>query len=153
MTTFPDAILAALLNTRSYAQTTTEKRRASSFFLGDRAMFTSPRGAPRSKLLPFFRQLRIESIESPRLLASDVSPWHNPDNALDVTGDSLVTAGDIILVQNYLEAIGPGPVPVGAPVQPPYYDTDGDGFVTNLDKNLVEEYFTHPPCGAVQNPK
>ncbi len=63
--------------------------------------------------------------------------WHNSNMAFDVTGDSLVTARDALLVINYLNTIGPGAVPSNSQPVNGYLDTSGDNSVTARDALLV----------------
>jgi hypothetical protein len=65
--------------------------------------------------------------------------WHNSVRALDVGDpfgtavDNVVSPSDALLIINFLNAFGPGPVPENA-VGPPYYDTtDGAGLPTGDD--------------------
>lgn len=116
-------------------------------------MFFSTRGARNIRLRPFFRRLYIEHVEARQLLAALVgdSPWQNPVEPLDVTGDGYVSAEDAILLRHFLQEFGPGPVPEDATAAPPYYDTNGDGAVTGDDQELVEASFAPLPCGIYQN--
>ena len=76
-------------------------------------------------------------------------PWFNANNPFDVDGYEppiivdvaavLVTANDALLIINYLNAFGAGPVPVFAS-GPPYYDTNGDFFVAAADALDVINY-------------
>jgi hypothetical protein len=61
--------------------------------------------------------------------------WQNPVNPLDVDNDTFVSPIDAVLVINFLNSFGSGPVPVGNP--PPYLDVDGDNFVSPIDAVLV----------------
>ncbi|MEM9644200.1 MAG: dockerin type I domain-containing protein, partial [Planctomycetota bacterium] len=68
------------------------------------------------------------------VLAND-QPFHNEDNPHDVNGDNEVTAQDALLIINYLNVHGPGPVGEGDPAIG--YDVNGDGLVTALAVLLV----------------
>ncbi|WP_153557365.1 dockerin type I domain-containing protein [Roseimaritima sediminicola] len=65
-------------------------------------------------------------------------PFHNPVEPLDVDGIDGIAPRDVLLIINYLNQHGPGPIEKpnvsGAPV---YYDVNGDGWVTPLDALLV----------------
>jgi hypothetical protein len=63
--------------------------------------------------------------------------WQNPATAADVDGDGRVTAQDVLLVINYINSSGRGPLPAVPAVPPPYLDVNGDGYVTPLDVLLV----------------
>ncbi len=60
---------------------------------------------------------------------------HNSDVPEDVSGEGAVSPLDALLIINYLNSTGPGPVPVGS--SPPYLDVNADGFVTAIDALLV----------------
>ncbi len=82
---------------------------------------------------PFTDQLDVDLtvLENPL-------PFHNPDYPLDVDGNGSLDPSDVLLIINYLNQHGPGPIEQdnvsGAPV---YYDVNGDGMVTPLDALLV----------------
>jgi hypothetical protein len=71
------------------------------------------------------------------------SPWQNPCNPLDVSGNNSVERSDISRLQIHLWHYGPHPVPSDAIADRPFWDVNGDGFVTNLDQGLVAA-FLHP---------
>jgi hypothetical protein len=62
-------------------------------------------------------------------------PFHNDNNPEDVNGDGDVTARDALVIINYLNTYGPGPVGEGDPAFG--YDVNNDGLVTSLDALLV----------------
>jgi hypothetical protein len=66
------------------------------------------------------------------------SPWHNPVNPYDVDGQNGVTALDVLLLINYLNA-NPGntSLPSTSITPPPYYDVNNDGLITPLDVLMV----------------
>ena len=66
----------------------------------------------------------------------NTTPWHNPTTPLDVTGDSLVTARDALLIINYLNTKGPGSVPNTTPSDG-FVDTTGDNSVSARDVLLI----------------
>jgi Bacterial Ig domain/Dockerin type I domain len=84
-------------------------------------------------------------------------PWHNTENALDVTHDGHVVAADVLLIISYLNASGPNPVPANAAVGPPYYDVTGDDHVAPNDALAVINYINafgiegEAPSARVQN--
>ncbi len=63
------------------------------------------------------------------------TPFHNDENPYDVDRSGRVTSLDALLVINYLNTYGPGPVGQGDPGFG--YDVNGDGFVTALDALLI----------------
>ncbi len=62
-------------------------------------------------------------------------PWQNPSNPTDTNNDGSVTPLDALLIINYLNSAGSGPVPTGDPF--PFYDVNGDNFVSPVDVLLV----------------
>ncbi len=74
----------------------------------------------------------------------DASFGQNPHNHLDVNDDTFVTAIDALLVINYLNLVGSGPMPG---VIPPYLDTSGDGVVAAQDAVLVINEINRPVFG------
>ena len=77
---------------------------------------------------PLSQTFVIEVLENP-------SPYHNDDSPFDVDGNGIVSAHDALLIINYLNTYGPGPVGSGDPGFG--YDVNGDGFVTALDALLI----------------
>ncbi len=63
------------------------------------------------------------------------TPFHNDNNPYDVNQNGEVTSFDALLVVNYLNTYGPGPVGKGDPGFG--YDVNGDGYVTALDALLI----------------
>jgi VCBS repeat-containing protein len=59
----------------------------------------------------------------------NIHAWQNPTNRLDVTADGVVTSRDALLIINWLNANGSGPVTPGV-AGPPYRDVNGDDQVT-----------------------
>ncbi len=62
-------------------------------------------------------------------------PWQNPSMPTDANDDGFVTPLDALLIINYLNSAGSGPVPPGEPF--PFYDVNGDNFVSPVDVLLV----------------
>jgi len=61
--------------------------------------------------------------------------WHNSRKPTDVNDDGTVSPIDALLVINYLNTVGGGPVPEGSP--PPFIDVSGDNQISPLDALLV----------------
>lgn len=70
----------------------------------------------------------IEVVENP-------SPFHNDENPFDVDGNGIISAYDALLIINYLNTYGPGPVGHGDPGYG--YDVNNDSMVTALDALIV----------------
>ena len=74
----------------------------------------------------------------------DVQPsvgtqWQNPENAMDVNGDSFLSSIDVLLILNDLNANSARqlPMPTDDQSPPPFLDVSGDSFVTPIDALLV----------------
>ncbi|HJN07594.1 MAG TPA: Ig-like domain-containing protein [Pirellulaceae bacterium] len=65
--------------------------------------------------------------------------WQNPLNRFDVNADGTVSPQDALIAINYLNDVGPGPVPEGA-VGPPFRDINGDDLVTANDVLVLINY-------------
>jgi len=65
----------------------------------------------------------------------NVTPYHNYKNPYDVDKSGEVSTLDALLIINYLNRFGPGPVERGTPGY--CLDVNGDGLVTALDALLV----------------
>ena len=63
------------------------------------------------------------------------SPYHNDTTPYDVNRNGEVTSLDALIIINYLNVYGPGPVGRGDPAYG--YDVNGDGMVTALDALLI----------------
>jgi hypothetical protein len=61
------------------------------------------------------------------------NPWHNPTNGYDVNNSGSVSPIDLLLQINYINANGPGVLPVPRPVGMPFLDVSNDGLMTNVD--------------------
>ncbi|MEO1615300.1 MAG: dockerin type I domain-containing protein, partial [Planctomycetota bacterium] len=71
-------------------------------------------------------------------VVANQSPYHNDDNPYDVNQDGAVSPQDALIIINYLNHYGLGPVGYGLPNFG--YDVNGDGQVTALDALLVINY-------------
>ncbi len=70
-------------------------------------------------------------------VAESLSGWHNSANPLDVNGDGLVVALDVLLIVNELNAQGNGPLPTRTTSEPPYLDVNNDGQLQPLDALMI----------------
>jgi hypothetical protein len=59
-------------------------------------------------------------------------PHRNPADFLDVNADGFLSPIDALLIINYLNEEGAGPV-TGLTAPPPYRDVDGDNFISAID--------------------
>lgn len=64
-------------------------------------------------------------------------PWQNALNPLDVNRDNVVSAIDVLLIINRLNARLNGPLPAEHPVLEPSFDTSGDNTLSPIDALLV----------------
>jgi Dockerin type I domain len=62
------------------------------------------------------------------------SPWHNNANPFDVSGDGYAVSYDAIAIINWVNANGPGPVPLNAAQGPNFYDVNNDFYVNHKDQ-------------------
>jgi ELWxxDGT repeat protein len=67
------------------------------------------------------------------------TPWHNAAAGLDVDADSHIVALDALLIINWINAGGAGPVPAGIS-GPFFYDTNDDALIGSVDALLVINY-------------
>jgi hypothetical protein len=75
-------------------------------------------------------------------------PWQNPANSFDVNNSGTVSAIDVLVIINEINANGPRnllvpPVPPTAP--PPYYDANGDNALSSGDALAVINAINGPP--------
>ena len=63
--------------------------------------------------------------------------WQNTDVPADVNGDGTVTPFDALLIINYLNRHGAGPLPIPAEAPRMYFDVAGNDSVAPLDALLV----------------
>jgi hypothetical protein len=77
-----------------------------------------------------------------------VSPWQNPANKYDVSGDGWVVPTDALVIINYLNA-HPGDFTLPQPslVLPPFVDVTGDNFCTPLDVLNVINFLNAQAAG------
>lgn len=74
--------------------------------------------------------------------------WQNYPNPYDVSGDGTVTAFDVLLVVNWLNAQISGPLPPDPGPLPACVDVDGNGLATPLDALLVINRLNLAPQAA-----
>jgi hypothetical protein len=75
--------------------------------------------------------------------------YHNAANPPDTNNDGFVSPLDALLVINYLNVVGPGPVPGGSP--PPFLDVNSDNFVSSIDALLVINALNTQGLGEAPN--
>ncbi|MEM6472302.1 MAG: dockerin type I domain-containing protein [Planctomycetota bacterium] len=80
-----------------------------------------------------------------RVAAND-NPFHNDENPYDVNNDESVSPQDALVVINYINYYGLGPVGHGLPNYG--YDVNGDGQVTTLDALLIINYLNTQQTGG-----
>ena len=76
--------------------------------------------------------------------------WQNPAQTLDTNADQDISPLDALLIINYLNEVGTGPLPppVLPHTSPPQFlDTSGDGYVFPLDALLVINELNRGPDG------
>ena len=78
--------------------------------------------------------------------AAMAADWQNPADPLDVRGDGVVAAADVIEIVNELNGpvfsdpvTGALPIPPSPPNPPPFLDVSGDDFVSLLDMMTVRD--------------
>jgi len=91
------------------------------------------------------------------------SIWQNPEHVGDVNDDGYVSPLDLLIIINYLNKHGPGPLPMPSPGNqpPPYLDVDGNGDRSPLDALVLINCLNNPaqcisapaPIVAVGKPK
>ena len=67
------------------------------------------------------------------LVVIQANPWQNQDNRFDVNADGHVSPMDALVLINYINQHGPGPLPSVRPSNEPRLDVNGDGIVSPLD--------------------
>jgi len=78
-------------------------------------------------------------------------PDTNPAQPADVNGDGYISPIDPLLVANYIDSNGQGPVPEEDP--PPFYDVSGDGLVTDTDVQMAVNVIDAQGAGQVPPPR
>ena len=78
-------------------------------------------------------------------------PWQNSQDELDTDNNTDVTLLDALTILNELNSAGSYelPPPTTNSTPPPYYDCNGDGYVTPLDALLVINYLNDRSSPAV----
>ena len=71
----------------------------------------------------------------------------NPTEPLDVDDDGFIVPKDALLVINYLNSIGAGPIS-GVNTGPPFFDVSGDDNVTPIDALLVINHLNKVASGG-----
>jgi hypothetical protein len=82
-----------------------------------------------------------------------VAEWQNLNNQFDVDGNGQVDAGDVLVLVNTINSNEEPALPPRSPdnVHWPFYDVNGDDYLTPLDVLLVIEFInseTPPPTSA-----
>jgi hypothetical protein len=87
-------------------------------------------------------------------------PYQNPNNRFDVNNSGEPSPADALIVINYINAFGPGPLVLGQPPIPDpsggglprqglYVDVNGDTFLSSADALDVIDYLNaHPNTGG-----
>ena len=82
-------------------------------------------------------------------LVVNTHPWHNSADPCNVDGRSGVEPVDVLLVINYINAHGSGPLPAPGPnTPPPYVDVNADNEVTPVDVLLVINWINSQTIGG-----
>jgi hypothetical protein len=76
----------------------------------------------------------VDGAQSVEVTDSD-GGWHNRVRPFDVNNDNFVTPIDALLIINFLNVSGAGPVPTGSP--PPFFDVNSDDFISPVDALMV----------------
>jgi len=71
----------------------------------------------------------VRSRATVTITVENIHNWQNPINRFDVNNDGTVSPQDVLIIINYLNNIGPGPVPPDA-VGPPFRDVNGDDAIS-----------------------
>ncbi len=80
------------------------------------------------------------------------APWHNVARPLDVNNDQLISPIDVLLVINYLNTFGSGPLPSSRPLDTGFLDTNGDEVASPLDVLLIINFLNSKPLGEGEAP-
>jgi hypothetical protein len=81
------------------------------------------------------------------LAPAPLNPWQNADNPLDVDANTFVVPLDALIIINYLNANGAGPLPLPA-TPPPFYDVNGDTILAPLDALIIINFLNSQPVAA-----
>jgi len=82
-------------------------------------------------------------------LVVNTHPWHNSADPCNVDGRSGVEPVDVLLVINYINAHGSGPLPAPGPnTPPPYVDVNADNEVAPVDVLLVINWINSQTAGG-----
>ncbi|HEY2413689.1 MAG TPA: dockerin type I domain-containing protein [Pirellulaceae bacterium] len=97
---------------------------------------------PARNSVRFFEQLESRLAMAAIIDCFDCAPdpphpWHNFNNAHDVDGDGEVSPTDALVIINYLNTTGSGPVPSTAAAGAPNLDTTADNQVAPDDVMAV----------------
>ena len=77
-------------------------------------------------------------------------PWQNDANPRDTNDDGVVAPLDALLIINYLNRQGAGPLPVPLvppDVPPPFYDVNGDDLISPFDALLIINFLNSRGSG------
>jgi hypothetical protein len=66
------------------------------------------------------------------LTVQSTASWQNAGNRFDVDGNGTVAASDVLVLINYINSSGIGPLPE-VPTPPPFLDVNGDGRISPND--------------------
>lgn len=92
--------------------------------------------------------LGVRSLPAEVTITVDGSLYQNPNNSLDVTGDTRVTPLDALVIINELNRRAATPVEDLGNSAPPYFDVNADYWVTSLDALIVINYLNLAPANA-----
>jgi len=76
----------------------------------------------------------VDGAQSLQVTDSD-GVWHNRVWPVDVDNDNFLAPIDALLIINFMNTFGSGPVPSGSP--PPFFDVNSDDFISPVDALLV----------------
>jgi len=74
----------------------------------------------------------VRSRATVTISVENIHNWQNPANRFDVNADGFVSPQDVLIIINYINTFGPGPVPPNA-VGPPFRDVNGDDLISSAD--------------------
>jgi hypothetical protein len=82
-------------------------------------------------------------------LVVNIHPWHNFADPCNVDGRSGVEPVDVLLIINYINTHGSGPLPAPGPNSPPpYLDVNADDEVAPVDVLLVINWINSQTAGG-----